>query len=195
METAHAMGLAINQWNRVVYAIVRIVTSAASSVPYCKITCIRLPRYPGLAANGPANLASSDAWELVAPSFFPTPCTMAPYDEQYQTLRATFASQRTKSIKWRKWQLKQLWWMMEENEQRWQDALTADLGRHPFESATFEIQAYKRDILRALENVEKWAAGNAPEGAGVIFGRIGQAWLRKEPLGVALIIGTVLRDC
>lgn len=118
---------------------------------------------------------------------------MAPYDEQYQTLRATFASQRTKSIKWRKWQLKQLWWMMEENEPRWQDALTADLGRHPFESATFEIQSYKRDILRALENVEKWAAGNAPEGAGVIFGRIGQAWLRKEPLGVALIIGTVLR--
>jgi len=114
---------------------------------------------------------------------------MASYDSEYDTLRSTFASQRTKSIKWRKWQLKQFWWMMEDNEQRWLDALTTDLGRHPFESATFEIQSYKRDVLRALENVEKWAAGSAPDGAGLFFGKIGQAWLRKEPLGVALIIG------
>lgn len=121
---------------------------------------------------------------------------MASYDDEYQTLRATFASQRTKSIKWRKWQLKQFWWMMEDNEQRWSDALTADLGRHPFESAFFDIQGYKADIIRALTNVEKWAAGSAPEGAGLIFGKIGQAWLRKEPLGVALIIGIGLcRRC
>jgi acyl-CoA reductase-like NAD-dependent aldehyde dehydrogenase len=115
---------------------------------------------------------------------------MAPYDSEYQTLRSTFASQRTKSLKWRKWQLKQFWWMMEDNEQRWVDALTTDLGRHPFESAFFDIQGYKADIVRALGSVEKWAAGSAPEGAGLIFGTIGKAWLRKEPLGVALIIGT-----
>ena len=114
---------------------------------------------------------------------------MSSYEKELQELRATFGSQRTKSIKWRKWQLKQFWWMIDDNEQRFIEALTADLGRHPYETISLEIRGVKAEVVKALENVEKWAAGSAPEGAGLIFGTIGKAWLRKEPLGVALIIG------
>lgn len=114
---------------------------------------------------------------------------MADFKAQHEALRATFASQRTKSIKWRKWQLKQFWWMVEDNEQRLMDSINTDLRRHPFETKMFEIQTLKADIIRGLENVDKWAAGHAPEGAGIVFGKLGKAWLRKEPLGVCLVIG------
>lgn len=89
--------------------------------------------------------------------------------------------------------MKQFWWMVEDNEQRFVDALAKDLGRHPYESIAFEIRSMKADIVRGLENVEKWAAGHAPEGAGFIFGTLGKAWLRKEPLGVCLVIGEQLQ--
>jgi aldehyde dehydrogenase (NAD+) len=111
------------------------------------------------------------------------------FEEDYQTLRQTFASQKTKSIKWRKWQLKQLWWLVQDNEERLIKALESDLGRSAYESSSFELKGLYTDILRALTSVDKWAAGEAPEGAGVLFGTIGKAWLRKEPLGVGLIIG------
>jgi acyl-CoA reductase-like NAD-dependent aldehyde dehydrogenase len=111
------------------------------------------------------------------------------FEEEYQTLRQTFASQKTKSIKWRKWQLKQLWWLIKDNEERFLKAFETDLGRSAYESSSFELKGLYTDILRALTNVDKWAAGHAPEGAGFLFGTIGKAWLRKEPLGVALVIG------
>ena len=114
---------------------------------------------------------------------------MAAYQSEYQELRDTFASQKTKSIKWRKWQLKQFWWMVVDNEERFVSALAHDLGRHAYESVAYDITGMKADIVRGLQNVEKWAAGHAPEGAGFIFGTLGKAWLRKEPLGVCLVIG------
>lgn len=114
---------------------------------------------------------------------------MAAYQSEYNTLRNTFATNKTKSIKWRKWQLKQIWWMLEDHEQRFIDALGKDLGRHPFETIAFELRSMKADIVRGLEKVEEWSRGHAPEGAGFIFGTLGKAWLRKEPLGVCLVIG------
>lgn len=115
--------------------------------------------------------------------------TDAEFNDAYSTLHKTFATGRTKSIKWRKWQLKQVWWMLEQNQQRWIDALHQDLNRHPFETLGLEFRAVKSDIVEFLEHVDEWAQGEDPK-AGFIMGTLGKAWLRKEPLGVALIIGT-----
>lgn len=52
----------------------------------------------------------------------------------YSTLFATFCTGRTKLLAWRKWQLKQFWWMIVDNDDRIFQALHEDLRRHPEES-------------------------------------------------------------
>ncbi|KIW73550.1 hypothetical protein PV04_01657 [Phialophora macrospora] len=105
----------------------------------------------------------------------------------YRTLQSTFAGNRTKSIKWRKWQLKQLWWLLEQNLDRIVDALHTELNRHAFETLTMEVRGVKGDIVDMLEHIDEWSKGEKPD-AGFLFGTLGKAWLRKEPLGVTLII-------
>ncbi|OCK78226.1 aldehyde dehydrogenase [Lepidopterella palustris CBS 459.81] len=114
--------------------------------------------------------------------------TEAEVEESYTVIHRTFKSGRTKSLKWRKWQLKQFWWMLEDNEEEMIKALHADLNRHEFESTFSEYAAVKRDILEHLEHLEEWAADEKPD-AGFVMGTLSGARIKKEPLGVALIIG------
>jgi aldehyde dehydrogenase (NAD+) len=111
------------------------------------------------------------------------------FEKVYKTLHETFKNGKTKSIKWRKWQLKQIWWMIDENEQKITDALAQDLNRHPFESYISDIYGIKTDILEHIRHVEEWASDEHLPEAGIIMGRLGKARIHKEPLGVALIIG------
>lgn len=110
-------------------------------------------------------------------------------ENAYTTLHRTFKTGKTKSLAWRKWQLKQLFWMVADNEEAIAKALKADLNRHEFESYYADIEGVKKDILHTLVHVEEWAADEIPD-AGFLFGTLCSARIRKEPLGVALIIGT-----
>jgi len=65
--------------------------------------------------------------------------TAAEFDKTFNTLKATFKSGKTKNLAWRKWQLKQLWWMVEENEDKFLAALQKDLNRDRFESFATDI--------------------------------------------------------
>lgn len=109
------------------------------------------------------------------------------FKASYDTLHSTFATGRTKSIQWRKWQLKQLWWMMVENEDRIIEALHQEMNRPAFETIGMELRSIKADVVEFLEHVDEWAEGEKPD-AGFLMGTVAKAWLRKEPLGVALII-------
>ncbi|KAF2012918.1 hypothetical protein BU24DRAFT_494834 [Aaosphaeria arxii CBS 175.79] len=111
------------------------------------------------------------------------------FNVTYKTLRQTFSSGRTKDLKWRTWQLKQLFWLLDENESAFIDSLHEDLHRHAFESLMADINEAKTHLFYALENLQKWAAGSAPPDAGFVYGTLGKAWIRKEPRGLALIIG------
>ena len=111
------------------------------------------------------------------------------FDNAYPTLQKTFKSGKTKSIAWRKWQLKQIWWLVADNEDAMVKALHRDLHRHDFESYYTDIGVVKQDILVHLKNFESWAADEIPD-AGLLFGTLCGARIRKEPLGVALILGT-----
>jgi acyl-CoA reductase-like NAD-dependent aldehyde dehydrogenase len=112
----------------------------------------------------------------------------AEFQDAYSTLNSTFATGRTKSVKWRKWQLKQLWWMLDQNQDKFVDALHKDLNRHAFETVGYDLRAVKGGIIDSLEHVDQWAKGQKPD-AGFIFGTLGKAWLRKEPLGLAFVLG------
>ena len=107
----------------------------------------------------------------------------------YSLLQQTFKSGKTKSIAWRKWQLKQVWWMVADNEEAIARVLHSDLNRHDFESYYMDIGGVKRDILYHIKSLETWTADEIPD-AGFLFGTLCGARIRKEPLGVALILGT-----
>lgn len=112
----------------------------------------------------------------------------AAFDTAYSRLFETFSSGRTKNVAWRKWQLKQCWWMIVDNESKMAEALKTDLNRNEFESYSIEIVTVKNEILETLKHVDEWAADETID-AGFIMGTLGKARLRKEPLGVAFIIG------
>ena len=90
--------------------------------------------------------------------------------ESYNTLHTTFATQKTKSLQWRKWQLKQCWWLLTENEPAIIQALKGDLNRDAFESQISEMYALKLKILDHIEKLEGWAKDVKPKGNGFIFG-------------------------
>lgn len=110
-------------------------------------------------------------------------------DDAYSTLQRTFKSGKTKSIAWRKWQLKQMWWSVSDNEERIAKALHADLNRHDFETYFVDIGGLKQEILQTIKNLESWSSDERID-AGFLFGTLCGAHLRKEPLGVALVLGT-----
>lgn len=109
-------------------------------------------------------------------------------DANLSILKETFKSGCTKNLLWRKWQLKQCWWMIQDYEEAICRALAVDLNRHEFESYASDILGLKTDILHHIEHLEEWTADSIPD-AGFIMGILGKARIRKEPLGVALIIG------
>ena len=122
--------------------------------------------------------------------FVPWPNRRPPKElsDAYTTLTSTFKTGLTKSLAWRKRQLKQLFWMVYDNEPAIAAALYKDLHRHDFETYYADIGALKNDILIHLAHVEECFADEYPD-AGFLFGTLRKARIRKEPRGVALIIG------
>ncbi|KAH8699236.1 Aldehyde/histidinol dehydrogenase [Talaromyces proteolyticus] len=109
-------------------------------------------------------------------------------DKSYTRLRATFLSGKTKSIAWRKWQLKQVWWLVNDNKQQLLDALHTDLNKHNYESFFTECTGVLNDVLDHLEHIEVWTKPKHPEGSLVMNYLMG-ATLSPEPRGLVLIIG------
>ncbi|RAK87674.1 aldehyde dehydrogenase [Aspergillus costaricaensis CBS 115574] len=106
----------------------------------------------------------------------------------YASVRAAFASGRTKSKDWRRHQLKRAWWMVEDNKDRILDALRADLNKHPLEAMLGEITGLQNDILRTLDKLDEWTMDEKPTRWDPI-NFLGGTVVRQEPLGVSLIIG------
>lgn len=89
-----------------------------------------------------------------------SPLTYTPLSEipaAYETVQATFASGVTRSIEWRKAQIKQLGFLVQDNEEQFVEALKKDLNRPAFETLTAEINPFKAEVNEALANVKTWA--------------------------------------
>lgn len=112
----------------------------------------------------------------------------AELEDAVTVLRKTFGSGKTKSMTWRKWQMKQMWWMIDDNQERFTAALAQDLNRSQFEAYAGDISGVRANILESLEHVDEWAADEKPK-SGFVFGTLSKTRIKKEPLGVALIVG------
>eukprot|EP00930_Biecheleria_cincta_P016499 TRINITY_DN13399_c0_g1_i1.p1 TRINITY_DN13399_c0_g1~~TRINITY_DN13399_c0_g1_i1.p1 ORF type:complete len:519 (-),score=115.10 TRINITY_DN13399_c0_g1_i1:160-1716(-) len=103
-------------------------------------------------------------------------------------LRASFASGKTKNIKWRRQQLEALKKMIEENHEAITAAVRAD-HRGPKIRGIAELGAHLA-AEEALQNLDKWTAPRqVPTPMTVSPTKMGKSYIRQEPKGVLLIIG------
>ena len=126
--------------------------------------------------------------ESVAPETIQTPASDTPdIPGTVRRLRETFKTGRTRSVEWRKQQLKALEKMMVENEGALMEALEKDLGRSPFEAWLADIASTAGEAKDAAKNVKKWMRrryrllemSQLP----------GRGWVEYEPYGTVLVIG------
>ncbi|MFD4789713.1 aldehyde dehydrogenase family protein [Streptomyces sp. NPDC058459] len=102
-------------------------------------------------------------------------------------LRGTFRTGRTKSVEWRKEQLRRLRAMLTERGAELAAALHADLGKSASEARRTEIDFTVREIDHTLAHLDEWLR---PEPAPVPahLGADATAWTQYDALGVVLVI-------
>ncbi|MEV5303437.1 aldehyde dehydrogenase family protein [Amycolatopsis methanolica] len=102
-------------------------------------------------------------------------------------LRATFASGRTRSARWRIEQLRGLERLLAEREDEIRTALATDLGRSSAEAFIGDIGATKAEVVHARKRLRRWMR---PRRTGLPLTALpGRGWFQYEPLGVVLVIG------
>ncbi|KAH7376215.1 aldehyde dehydrogenase 3H1 [Plectosphaerella cucumerina] len=105
-----------------------------------------------------------------------------------QRLRATFRAGTTKPLEWRVVQLRKLYWALKDHTAVVQDALRLDLRKSRHEAALTEIDMVLAEIMYMLKNLTRFAADEAVADVPLTFALM-KARIRKEPLGMVLIIG------
>ena len=102
------------------------------------------------------------------------------------SLKEFFAKGETKSISFRKRQLKLLLSLLNQYESRILDALYADLGKSPFEAYATEIGLLKEEIRRHHKHLKSWSK---PEKVLTpITSFPASSYIEPMPYGVSLII-------
>lgn len=102
-------------------------------------------------------------------------------------LRGTFATGRTRDVRWRRTQLRRLEQMMNENEAQIAEALAADLDRKPFEAWLADIAGTAAEARYAAKHVKKWMRRR--HRLLELAQLPGRGWVEYEPYGTVLIIG------
>ncbi len=116
----------------------------------------------------------------------PRSAMAASYGELIAGLRQVFESGRTRSLAWRKEQLRGLVRFLVEQESELIAALRSDLGRPPFEAFGTDIGVVRMHIRGLAKHVDRWAKPTK-----VFPGMLslpGTAEIIHEPFGVALVI-------
>ncbi|PAA60506.1 hypothetical protein BOX15_Mlig023123g1 [Macrostomum lignano] len=103
------------------------------------------------------------------------------------SLRSTFATGRTRSLDWRRSQLKALHNMLSEQEARFLEALWRDLRKSKQETAATELLMVKGEIAKLSKELTHLAAPTKPP--KTFISRMDGLAIQPQPLGVALIIG------
>ncbi|KAK3815172.1 MAG: aldehyde dehydrogenase 3 family member [Benniella sp.] len=104
-----------------------------------------------------------------------------------QSLRSAFSAGFTKPLEYRKQQLRALYNMLAENDAAIREAVHKDLNKHPQELMVGESGVLKQECIDAIKNLDKWAANRSVKTS--IVNKFDNVHIRKDPLGVVLIIG------
>ncbi|PWA75354.1 aldehyde dehydrogenase 3F1 [Artemisia annua] len=105
-----------------------------------------------------------------------------------EELRRTFKSGVTRTVEWRKTQLRGILKLIKENEQTLFDLLQSELGKHPIESYRDEIGVVKKSADNALRCIDQWMSPK--KGWLPLLFFPASKKVVPEPLGLVLIIGS-----
>lgn len=100
--------------------------------------------------------------------------------------RRFFVSGQTRPLEFRRAQLKKLDAAIKAYETRIQEALKADLGRHPTESSMVETMVCGEEIFAALAGIDEWVQDRPVSTPLAVFPA--HSYIRPEPKGVVLVI-------
>ena len=103
-------------------------------------------------------------------------------------LRASFKTNETKSLKWRKLNLLALQRLITENQKDLCDALKKDLNKPELETIGMELGLINNSIIYALKNLESL---NKPKKVKPIIQEraLYSTYVQSQPFGIVLIIG------
>ncbi|KAI8054586.1 aldehyde dehydrogenase 3 family member [Syncephalis plumigaleata] len=104
-----------------------------------------------------------------------------------EDLAATFEAGLTRSLSFRKQQLRQFVKLCDEQMDVLLEAVQKDIGKHPYETIACELALVRDDAMRALDKLSSWAK---PEYPSVRFTfLLSRPHVRKVPFGMVLIMG------
>lgn len=108
--------------------------------------------------------------------------------EVVRVARAAYDSGRTRSLSFRKDQLRKFLRMVEECGTDFENALAKDLRKHKMEANVTEIMLLKNEVHSAIRNLSGWARPEHP--CKPVANLMDGLTVYKDPYGVALIIGS-----
>lgn len=120
------------------------------------------------------------------PPFITTPVDDIP--SIVNRVRQTFYSQKTRPLEFRLQQLRKLYWAITDNQKELVEACKRDLGKGLFDATVSEIDWVRNDIIFVTKNLKKWAKDEKPADID-LANRLVSPRIRKDPLGVVLVIG------
>lgn len=124
--------------------------------------------------------------QVTLPSFADTPADDIP--KIVARTKAAFHTHKTRSVEFRLKQLRKLYWAVESHEDELREAVKRDLNKGFFDAMVSEIDWIKNDIVFITSHLEKWVEDEKP--ANVSFSNsMVNPRIRKDPLGIVLVIG------
>ncbi|KAJ3016549.1 aldehyde dehydrogenase 3, member A2 [Thoreauomyces humboldtii] len=133
------------------------------------------------------NVTSTNSSNLAVPPFTDTP--ISDIATIVEDARASYNTDISKPIAFRKAQLRALYRMLDENEAMLAEASFKDMKRAPAETWTVDLLVTKNDIVDAIDNLDDWAK---PERVSTnLANALNSAQISREPLGLVLIIAAI----
>ncbi|WRT70905.1 uncharacterized protein IL334_007904 [Kwoniella shivajii] len=120
------------------------------------------------------------------PVYKPTPYDQI--EEIYSTLNERFNSRDTLSLAYRLYNLKQLAYLIQDNEKRIQHAVHTDLNKGGFDVNLGDLWPILNEIDLAIRRVEDWMKDESRIWDAMLSFKSMRPRIKKQPKGVALII-------
>ncbi|WVR08783.1 hypothetical protein IAU60_005841 [Kwoniella sp. DSM 27419] len=120
------------------------------------------------------------------PPYEPTP--LAEIEQIYQTLHKRFDSGATLSLAYRLYSLKQLAYMISDNEKRIQEAMMIDLGKGGFDVSFGDLWPILNEVDLAVRRLKGWMRDESRLWDAMLAFQSMRPRVKKQPKGVALII-------
>ncbi|KAK3605558.1 hypothetical protein CHS0354_005859 [Potamilus streckersoni] len=112
---------------------------------------------------------------------------MANYTELVSGLCQVFRSGKTKKFDWRFQQLTKMLKMLEENKDKFCEALKKDLNKSKMEACLTEVDFCRNDLVYCMNNLNEWVKTEKVKKNFINL--MDTCYIKREPFGVVLIIG------